>query len=565
MSSQGIRYLNRLQRFKRLGQPIIIILDKIGIFRYIVPIINPIIRKLKIKKQFQKDLNYRLIGRAFKHHKFPENKSKKVIFFPFFSGGNNIFFLINLAIGYRLSMKGYRSFYLICDKAIPICSNERVHKTRHTDSYLCYNCSKPYNWLKKVTKAEILYMSDYTDKKKQDFVYKEIEQLNNLEALMSYEFEGFPIGKLVEKSVMRYYFVGKIEDNNDTIQVYQKFIKSIVSLHLGFCQLLKIHPEIKPEKIILYNGTLSLEGYYRLWAEKNNTNYITQETYIGQDSWIYKQNDEVMKLRWDKEWNDFKKNEISLNEKKEAINYLEGLTKGKQMYDRLNLDYALDSDLKNRPFIVLFTNLNFDTAVLGRNPIFNSMKEWIEKIIDYWISNSPPELLVIRVHPAEAKLLKPTNDFIGNYLDEVKHKIKKANIQVYEAHDKVSSYELIKHMKAGLVYSSTIGIEIAYNNKPCLIAGDAFYKHQKFVMSPENEENYFQLLKSLSGEKKGISINRSELLQFVYFIYFNRVKRLKGIRIDHANHINSFSFDSIEELSILNEDVFNEFENELLA
>ena len=272
-----------------------------------------------------------------------------------------------------------------------------------------------------------------------------------------------------------------------------------------------------------------------------------------------------MKLRWNKEWDEFKEIDLSTHQQEKAISYLEGLSQGKEMYDRLNYDYELDNDIKNKDFVVLFTNLNFDAAVLGRNPIFNSMKEWIDQTINYWIDNKPRQLLVIRVHPAEAKLLKPTNDFIGIYLKEINDKIKNANIKIYEAHDKVSSYELIKFMKAGLVYSSTIGIEIAYNNKPCLIAGDAFYKDQDFVYSSVNQINYFRLLKSLLSNENEKSINRTDLLQFVYFIYFNRVKRLKGINIDHSNHINSFSFDSIEELIHLNNDVFTEFENEILT
>ena len=566
MSSQGIKYLNRLQRLKKVGQPIIIFLDKIRVFRFIVPVINVVIRKLNIKKQFQRDLNYRLIGRAFKKAKFPEkNNAKKIILFPFFSGGNNIFFLMNLAIGYRLTRKGHRSVYLVCDNAIPICSNERVHKTRHTDRYLCYNCSKPYHWLKKITRAEIIYISEYLDKQELDKISTEIDNLKNLKSLMTFQYENIEIGKLVEKSVMRYFLIGKIEENNQTILVYQKFIKSIISLHISLKTLTKTKPELVPEKIILYNGTLSLEGYYRLWAQKKNIEYVTQETYIGQDSWIYKKNDEVMKLRWNKEWDEFKEIDLSTHQQEKAISYLEGLSQGKEMYDRLNYDYELDNDIKNKDFVVLFTNLNFDAAVLGRNPIFNSMKEWIDQTINYWIDNKPRQLLVIRVHPAEAKLLKPTNDFIGIYLKEINDKIKNANIKIYEAHDKVSSYELIKFMKAGLVYSSTIGIEIAYNNKPCLIAGDAFYKDQDFVYSSVNQINYFRLLKSLLSNENEKSINRTDLLQFVYFIYFNRVKRLKGINIDHSNHINSFSFDSIEELIHLNNDVFTEFENEILT
>lgn len=566
MSSQGIKYLNRLQRFKKVGQPIIIFLDKIRVFRFIVPVINTIIRKLNIKKQFQRDLNYRLIGQAFKKAKFPEKTdAKKVILFPFFSGGNNIFLLINLAIGYRLTKKGHRSIYLICDNAIPICSNERVHKTRHTDKYLCYNCSKPYQWLKKITCAEIIYISEYLDKKELGNASIEIDNLKDLKSLMEFQYEEMEIGKLVEKSVMRYFLIGQIEENDETLLVYQKFIKSVLSLHISLKTLVKIMPELIPEKIILYNGTLSLEGYYRLWAQKNKIDYVTQETYIGQDSWIYKKNDEVMKLRWNKEWNKFKGIDLSADQEEKTISYLQGLSKGKQMYDRLNHDYELEPDLKNKDFVVLFTNLNFDTAVLGRNPIFNSMKEWIEKIINYWIEKKPKQILVIRVHPAEAKLLKPTNDFIGTYLKEIYDKIENANIKIYAAHDKVSSYELIKFMKIGLVYSSTIGIEIAYNNKPCLISGDAFYKDQDFVYYSVNQINYFQILTSLLSNEIDKKINRTELLKFVYFIYFIRVKRLKGINIDHANHINSFSFDSIEELIHLNNDVFTEFENEILT
>jgi len=566
LSSQGIKYLNRLQKFKKFGQPIIILLDKLRIFGLIVPVINFTLRKLKIKKQFQKNLNYRLIGRAFNKSKFPvKNSSSNVILFPFFSGGNNIFFLINLAIGYRLSKKGFRSVYLVCDNAIPICGNERVHKTRHTDRYLCYNCAKPYNWLKRITQAEILYISDYQNKIELDRLSIEIKKLKDLESLLKFQFDEIEIGKLVEKSVMRYFFIGKLEENNETIVVFQKFITSILSLHISLKTLLKDKPELFPEKIILYNGTLSLEGYYRMWAQKKNIEYITQETYIGQDSWIYKKNDEVMKLRWDKEWNEFKDIDFTTYHQEKAMSYLDGLSQGKEMYDRLNHDYELDIDLKKKDFVVLFTNLNFDTAVLGRNPIFNSMKEWIDQTINYWIKNQPKQLLVIRIHPAEAKLLKPTNDFIGIYLKEINEKIKAANIKVYQSHDKVSSYELIKFMKLGLVYSSTIGIEIAYNNKPCLIAGDAFYKGQDFVYSSDNQINYFKQLNSLLNSKNKKSINKTDLLRFVYFIYFKRVKRLKGINIDHANHINSFSFDSIEELIQLNNEVFTEFEDEILT
>lgn len=564
MSGQGVKYLNRLQKFKKFGQPIIILLDKLRIFGLIVPVINFTLRKLKIKKQFQKNLNYRLIGKSFKNSKFPQHQSsQKVILFPFFSGGNNIFFFMNLAIGYRMAKKGYRCVYLVCDKAVPICNSERLNKTRETDPYLCYNCYKPYDYLKRMTNSEIIYLSHYNKSEDQRIAEEEIKRLNNLDALRNYVFDGISIGKLAEKSVMRYFFIGQLIENEETRIVYQKFIQSIITVHLSLKHLLNQQPQLKPESILLYNGTLSLEGYYRLWAEKNKVNYITQETYIGQNSWIYKKNDEVMKLRWDKEWMKFQKMPFLDKHKNKAINYLDGLTKGKEMYDRLNMDFKIDHDLKDKDYVVLFTNLNFDTAVLGRNPIFDSLKAWINEIVDFWIINKPKQLLVIRVHPAEAKLVKPTNDFIGVYLNEMREKIEGENIKVYTSTDEVSSYELIKYMKLGLVYSSTIGIEIAYNNKPCLLAGDAFYKDQSFVIKPESKVDYFKKLNQiLSDLEFSHDINQEILLKFIYFIYFERVKRLDGINIDHKMQYSTFNFKSVEEFILRNKIVLDEFEKE---
>ena len=200
---------------------------------------------------------------------------------------------------------------------------------------------------------------------------------------------------------------------------------------------------------------------------------------------------------------------------------------------------------------------------MGRNPIFDSLKGWINEIVDFWINNKPKQLLVIRVHPAEAKLVKPTNDFIGVYLNEMREKIEGENIKVYTSTDEVSSYELIKYMKLGLVYSSTIGIEIAYNNKPCLLAGDAFYKDQSFVIKPESKVDYFKKLNQiLSDLKFSHDINQEILLKFIYFIYFERVKRLDGININHKMQYSTFNFKSIEEFNLRNKIVLDEFEKE---
>jgi hypothetical protein len=120
-------------------------------------------------------------------------------------------------------------------------------------------------------------------------------------------------------------------------------------------------------------------------------------------------------------------------------------------------------------------------------------------------------------------------------------------------------------MKFGLIYSSTIGLEIAYYGKNCLIGGDAFYKNQNFVIPSENRKDYFEKLQNLLLKSPEIVDKKESILRFIHFIYFDRVNWLNGITMDHKNHLNVFNFESIEDLEQKNEETLIKFEKEILC
>lgn len=563
MSTDNIKYFRKLQLFKRVFQPIIYLLDNTRVLPFMVPFLNWTMRKFKIKRQLQKDLNYRLIAKALKGrlNKVPENGEKKILF-PFFTTGDNIFLLINMLITFRLQNKGYRGIFIICDENLPICTNERINKTRKEDKFLCKNCYRPYHLYAKVIGADFLRLSDFIAP---DFIHKaqiEIDKCKTLEDCKGFQLQGAKVGVYAEKSVMRFFLTGKLVECEEHIRIYKKFLSSLAHISSGWTAIME-HINSNPELVILYNGTLSFESYIRGYCKQNEIDYITHETYVGQNSWIYKKNDEVMKLTWTEQWKEFNEKKLTEEQITKAQDFIEGLRHGKQMYAKLNEPTPLETMIKeDGEFVVLFTNLNFDTAVLGRNPHFNSMEDWINQVIDHWIEERIGMKLIIRIHPGEVKLITPSADFIG---PKIQDKIKGApNIILFDAMDKVDSYTLIEHMKFGLIYSSTIGLEISYLNKPCLIAGDAFYKYEDFVSFPKNRADYFERLDSMTMGGAIEKNNKRALLKFIYFIYFHRVKRLKGINMDHANHVNLFSFETIEELNSMNNEVFEEFEAEVL-
>lgn len=561
--SKNIKYLQKIQRFKKWTQPIINFLDRTRLLPLFVPIINWTLRKAKIKRQFQKDLNYRLIGKGFKNKLDPYNKNnpQKTILVPFLTGGNNIFLLINFLITHRLQKKGYQSVFLICDKSLPICNNERNLKTRKEDKHLCSNCYNPYSFLEKYTGARFLKISEYTNNQSIETELINIEKLATLDECRAYTFEGIEFGKIAEKSVLRFFLIGQLSNTEKHIKIYRRFLHSLIYFESAWKGALE-KEKINPDLVLLYNGTLSFETYIREFCKKNSIDYVTHETYIGKNSWIYKKNNEVMKLNWDEHWESFKHQPLTSNQKEQAKNFIEGLRGGKEMYTKLNKETPLDNRLIGEEFVVLFTNLNFDTSVLGRNPVFDSMIDWINHVIDYWIENKITKKLVIRIHPAEAKLIKATSDFTG---PKIEGKVKgHDNIILFNSADSVDSYTLIEHMQLGLIYGSTIGMEIAYMGKPCLVAGDAFYKNKEFVSNADNIDEYFAKIRKILEQPNLYIAQQKDVLHFIYFIYFKRVKRLNGIKMDHANHVNTFTFDNAEHLEEMNSELLDEFETEIL-
>ena len=565
MSTDNIKYFRKLQLFKRVFQPMIYLLDNTRVLPFMVPFVNWTMRKFKIKRQLQRDLNYRLIAKALKGrlNRAPKDGEKKILF-PFFTSGDNIFLLINMLITFRLQNKGYRGVFIICDENLPICTNERINKTRKEDKFLCKNCYRPYHLYAKVIGAEFLKLSDFIEPNFIEEAKLKIEKCRTLEDCKNFSLQGVEVGHFAEKSVMRFFLTGKLVECEEHIRVYKKFLNSLAHISSGWSAIME-DINTNPELVILYNGTLSFESYIRAYCKQKEIDYITHETYVGQNSWIYKKNDEVMKLTWNEQWKEFNKKKLSEEQSIKAQDFIEGLRHGKQMYAKLNEPTPLETMIKKDvEFAVLFTNLNFDTAVLGRNPHFNSMEDWIIQVIDYWIKEQITLNLIIRIHPGEVKLITPSADFIG---PKIRDRIKGvSNIILFDAMDKVDSYTLIENMKFGLIYSSTIGLEISYLNKLCLIAGDAFYKNEDFVSFPKDRTDYFAILKEMTSgtypEKN--EETKKNLLKFIYFIYFHRVKRLKGINMDHANHVNLFSFETIEELNTMNNEVFEEFEAEVL-
>ncbi len=559
-------YLRKVFRIKTIFYPVVLILIKTGIASRIEKSINRVIKFFGIRKNFHYFIKYIDYGNWFKD-KFRQDDKKYEgeILFPAMTGVHSNFTLLNLLFArYFNERKNLLPVFYICDSAFDICTKDGMVKSRKKYFWFCHECYKGYRYIEKMTGIDVERMRDKLKEYKDELVYerRKIECLTSLRECEDYEYDGIKIGLLARKSVKRYFLAGRLEASDEVLQVYREFIFSGVAYGVAFKRTINERKNIR--YVILNNGSLVFEAIAREYCKRNGIPYITYETYIGNNSLIYKKNGPVMDLDWSDEYKVFlKKFNMDDDCKQKVKQFFENLRNGVEMYAVLNREHSDEILAGTGRYACLFTNLNYDTAVIDKNYLFADMEDWIYRVIEYWKKYRPDLKLIIRVHPGEIKLVTATREYLGD-------KIKKAvgddkNIIVVDSTDKVNSYELIKSMEYGLIYSSTIGLEIAWSGKTCIVAGLPWFRHKPFVIYPETVEDYFNYLEKLNNNTLDFSPDIEELYRTVYFVYYHRLKRLQGIKLytpdEGPNTIYSNSDDMINN----NLTFFEEFSNELFS
>ncbi|MCJ7695032.1 MAG: hypothetical protein MUO40_06340, partial [Anaerolineaceae bacterium] len=89
--------------------------------------------------------------------------------------------------------------------------------------------------------------------------------------------------------------------------------------------------------------------------------------------------------------------------------------------------------------------------------------------------------------------------------------------------DKTNTYDLIEITDIGLVYTTTVGLEMAMAGIPVIVAGQTHYKGRGFTHDPINWEEYLSLLDKLLSDHKKYRLNEREIelaWRYSYLFFF---------------------------------------------
>ena len=284
----------------------------------------------------------------------------------------------------------------------------------------------------------------------------------------------------------------------------------------------------KPEVAIIPNGTILEFGVaFRVcrflkiptttyeFSEKRNSMWLAHNQEIMQQS-----TDDLWRVHTDYQLSDedLEQVRILLSSRRNASTYGDFSRKWQRVPSEGQAAIRSKLGFDDKPVILLATNVLGDSLTLGRNIFSKSMSEWIIRTIQYFIEK--PEIqLVIRIHPGEA-LVKH-----GSILDLIKKTLPSLppHIHLIEPLAEVNTYDLMDVADLGLVYTTTVGLEMAMRGIPVIVAGKTHYRNRGFTHDPNTWVDYFKLLNRLLVCLRSCRLNEEQVnlaWKYAYLFFF---------------------------------------------
>lgn len=176
--------------------------------------------------------------------------------------------------------------------------------------------------------------------------------------------------------------------------------------------------------------------------------------------------------------------------------------------------------LDERPVILLSPNVPYDSAFLGLPGAFSSLREWLVASLEHLCGRNDC-LAVVRAHPAEKHLKagESARDIIESLYDG---KLPE-NLRFIGSDDDISTYSLLPCIRAGAVYSSTVGLELATRGIPAIVTTKIHYGGKGFTFDTLESDAYRATLDQAIAGNLSLAQAEVDLAWSYYDMFINRL------------------------------------------
>jgi hypothetical protein len=394
-------------------------------------------------------------------------------------------------------MRGARPVFFTCGGRLPICDVANVHAAPPMP---CVSCRDYAETALDAAGFDSLMLHDLIDVKTEARAARgRIDGLTTVAACEAFEDEGFPLGRLVRISVAWFLARGSLPENSLVLTTYRDFLVSGQVLRRAFAVLLD---RVRPDQVFMLNGTFFPESILAALATHRTIPFTTYEKGFMNDTLVLTHGRAAVDFEIEDSVSaQAMETPLTAAENEQLDDYLAARIRGERTLDKYWPNRIDDADrirtalrLKpGRSLVSLFSNILWDSAIQNKDLAFDDMAQWIVETIAGFAGRADTDL-VVRLHPAEVRLTNhKTTERMQDVIDTA-FPVLPDNVRIIPPDSPLSSYTLADISSLGLVYTSTIGLEMALGGVAVVVAAQTHYRGKGFTFDVATPEEYWDAI-----------------------------------------------------------------------
>lgn len=370
-----------------------------------------------------------------------------------------------------LRLRGARVTFATCGGGLAICDRANTYEAPPMP---CRSCRHYTRGAIAAHGFPGVRLSDFGDWSDPD-PWEELDSIGVAD-LADVEWNGLPLGRLVDIPVKWFLCAAHVDDDPLIGHVRRSFVRSARTIAAAVDELLE---EVNPDVVVLLSGLFLFEAITWEICKRRGIDAVSYERAFRKNTMVYDRDTPAGRYVFDAQWTE-QDRPLTVAEDIELDDYLTRRRHG-EAFDQF-WTFGPDDGERTQSdgrLVALFTNVTWDSAVIDRDLGFHSIREWLDATVEEF-RRRHSDRLVIRVHPSETHLPgKITRDSLEIYLSGVNLP---SNVRVVGPDDPLDSYGLMDAADVGLVYTSTVGLEMALGGKPVIVTGETHYRGKGFTI-----------------------------------------------------------------------------------
>lgn len=324
------------------------------------------------------------------------------------------------------------------------------------------------------------------------------------EELLDARWSGQPVGEWAKSSAFNQFRLSRISlEDPEVVQVLRD---CIVGTAISFDALSGAFDEFQPDVVVTFNGRFFSHRVAVELAHQRGLQLVTHERGFRKSTALLRSGGMIHELDlFDRIWSDWHDVPLTLEEVRATSQMFHNRRYGKDLNwksfspppgeaDTLRRKLSLDS----RPVVACFTSSDDEwlTFPERREGAFPDSLDWIPATLE--AARQSPELQwVIRLHPNLVNY--GVNEQAMQQARELAAQLP-ANCRLVMPTDDVSSYTLADIAACGVVYGTTLGIEMASRGKPVVAVARGWYGRTEMVHFAGSPEGYLPTVRDAVRE-----------------------------------------------------------------